>query len=136
MRRILIDTGAIYAFVVRTDPHHTEAVEFIRQVAESGEALVLLDAVFAETMTLLKARLGAAIAIRVGTELKTNPFYTWQALGPDGEADAWYAFQTHAEKEWTFTECSILATAKRLQADEVFAFDRHFEHMPGLIRVP
>jgi predicted nucleic acid-binding protein len=136
MRHILIDTGAIYAFVVRTDPHHIEAVEFIRQIAESGESLVLLDAVFAEAMTLLKARLGAAMAIRVGTELKTNPFYTWQSLGVDGEAEAWNAFQIYAEKEWTFTECSILATAKRLQADEVFAFDRHFEQMPGLIRLP
>lgn len=136
MRRILIDTGAIYAFVVRTDPHHSEAMAFIRQVAENGGDLVVVDAVFAETMTLLKARLGAAIAIRVGTELKTNPFYTWQALGPDGEHDAWEAFQEYDEMEWSFTDCSILAVARRLQTGEVFAFDRHFDEMPGLKRVP
>ena len=33
----------------------------------------LVDAVFAETMTLLKVRLGVETAIRVGRELRGNP---------------------------------------------------------------
>lgn len=58
MRRVLVDTGAIYAFVVRTDAHHQEAKAFMRDLLSARDVLVLADCVFAETMTLLKARGG------------------------------------------------------------------------------
>jgi len=64
--RILIDTGAIFAFVTRTDTHHEAAKRFVREWLDQEGIFVLLDIVFAETMTLLKARLGPESAIRVG----------------------------------------------------------------------
>jgi predicted nucleic acid-binding protein len=37
MRRVLIDTGAIYAFVTRNDKHHSEAVAFVKKwLAQQG----------------------------------------------------------------------------------------------------
>jgi predicted nucleic acid-binding protein len=63
MSRVLIDTGAIYAFVVKSDIHHQAAREFTLNFLAQGGSFVLLDWVFAETMTLLKARLGSKIAL-------------------------------------------------------------------------
>ncbi len=136
MRRVMIDTGAIYAFVARTDANHEAALAFTRQLLSDGSGFVLADIVFAETMTLLKARLGTAFALRAGRELRHNPIYQWMALGAEGERDTWAAFQKYDDKSWSYTDCAVFALARRLKVDEVFAFDSHFDQMPGIIRVP
>ena len=136
-RYILIDTGAIYAFVTRTDVHHHAAQAFMREVLESGGVFVLADFIFAETMTLLKARLGASIALRVGHELRQHhAVYQWVALGQDGEADTWAMFRQYHDKEWSYFDCALLMLAQRLKIHEVFAFDGHFRQMPGIIQLP
>jgi len=135
-RSILIDTGAIYAFVTRSDRNHPAARSFVERWVDRRGVFVLVDSVFAETMTLLKVRLGAEIAIRVGRELRGNPAYTWSALGPDGERDAWEIFRKHRDKQWSYTDCSLLAVSRRAGVRGIFAFDRHFSQMSGVERHP
>ncbi len=91
---------------------------------------------FAETMTLLKARTSGSIAVRVGRELRSNSAYTWVALGAEGEAEAWNVFQRYEDKEWSFTDCALLVLARRLGINTVFSFDRHLRQMPDLLRLP
>jgi uncharacterized protein len=136
MRFILIDTGAIYALVTRNDQHHQEASAFVKELLVQGGTFVLADLVFAETMTLLKAHLGSDIAIRVGQELRRNPLYHWVPLGPEGERETWAIFQQYRDKAWSYTDCAMLMLARRLSITEVFAFDRHFDQMAGIIRWP
>lgn len=136
MQRALVDTGAIYAFVVRTDAHHQEARAFTRELLAANGVLVLADVVFAETMTLLKARVGADVALRVGLELRRNPLYLWTALGVEGERATWEVFQRYADKGWSYTDCALFVLARRREIAHVFAFDDHFEQMPGVVRVP
>jgi predicted nucleic acid-binding protein len=136
MHRALVDTGAIYAFVVRTDAHHEEARAFTREFLSTNGVLVLADVVFAETMTLLKARVGADVAARVGVELRRNPLYLWTALGVEGERATWEVFQRYADKEWSYTDCALFVLVRRLEIPQVFAFDEHFDQMPGVVRVP
>lgn len=133
---VLVDTGAIFAFVTRTDPHHEAAKEFVHSWLERSGVFLLADVVFAETMTLLKARISAAIAIRVGEELRRNPCYSWIALGEAGERDTWAIFQRYDDKEWSYTDCAILTLARREEISRVFAFDRHFSQMPDIERLP
>jgi predicted nucleic acid-binding protein len=134
--RVLIDTGAIYAFVTRTDAHHRAAREFMETMVPLGGVFVLPDLVFAETMTLFKARLGSTITLRVGQELRRNPVYAWTALGPDGERETWATFQRYHDKEWSYTDCALLVISRRLGIPEIFGFDRHLAQMPGITRVP
>lgn len=134
--RALIDTGAIYAFVTRTDRHHEAAKNFVRSWLDRGGDFLLADLVFAETMTLLKARLGAAIALRVGRELRRNPLYCWHAIGREAERDVWAVFDRYEDKEWSYTDSAILALARREKISQVFAFDHHFSQMPGIERLP
>ncbi len=135
-QRIIVDTGAIYAFVTRTDPHHEAAVSFVRAWLDRSGVFVLCDVVFAETMVLFKARLGTRIALRVGRELRRNPAYFWIPLGEEGERDTWALFQRYDDKEWSFTDCAILALSQRLKVPQVFGFDRHFDQMPDVERLP
>ena len=136
MSRVLVDTGATYAFVDAGDTHHQDARAYVDASLSRQSVFVLVDLVFAETMTLMKARLGSAIAIRVGRELRENPTYAWHALGADGERETWALFQKYADKGWSFTDCAILGVARRLGVHQVFGFDGHFLQMPGIVRVP
>lgn len=136
MSRILIDTSAIYAFVTRTDANHPRAVAFVRAARQERSVFVLPDAVFAETMTLLKVRLGADVALRVGEELRRQPAYLWTPLTGEGERETWAAFQQYADKAWSYTNCAIMVIAQRMNVPEVFSFDRHFDQMPRIRRVP
>ena len=134
--KILIDTGAIYAFVTRSDSNHSTARSFVEGWVDRRGVFVLVDAVFAETMTLLKVRLGGETAIRVGRELRGNPAYAWTALGTDGEGDAWEIFRNYHDKDWSYTDCSLLAVSRRSGVRGIFAFDRHFSQMRGVERHP
>jgi predicted nucleic acid-binding protein len=136
MRRILIDTGAIYAFVVRNDLHHREAIAFTVESLATGGRFVLADLVFAETMTLLKARLGSQVALRVGRELRRNSAYEWVPMGQEGEEETWATFQRFGDKPWSYTDCALWVLGKRLRVNEIFAFDQHFSQMPAIVRLP
>jgi uncharacterized protein len=133
---VLIDTSAVYAFVTQDDPHHHEAVSFARDWLAQGGRFALLDVVFAETLTLLRARHGAKFSIRVGTELRRNPVYRWTPLGEEGEKNTWATFCQFDDKAWSFVNCALFATARREGTEGVFGFDRHLVQMPGLTRLP
>ena len=135
MQGTLIDTSAIFAFVTRTDREHTSAVAFTRAWVSQGKHFVLSDVVFNESMTLLKVRLGADIAIKAGQVLRTNPVYHWLALTAELETDTWAIFQRYRDKEWSFTDCVILALARHTKTTSVFSYDRHFDQMRGITRV-
>lgn len=87
-------------------------------------------------MTLLKARVGGDVAIRVGRELRDGPAYSWVALGAEGERETWNVFQRFDDKQWSYTDCALLVLGRRLEIEQVFSFDRHIAQMPGLSRVP
>jgi len=136
VRRALIDTGAIYALVARTDRHHAAAARFTRKWVARGGLFVLADWVFAETMTLAKRRLGTAVALRVGRELRENPVYVWTVVAPELERETWALFQQYDDKEWSYTDCALLMLAEHLKVREIFAFDDDFTQMTGIIRRP
>ncbi|MCX6031471.1 MAG: PIN domain-containing protein [Chloroflexi bacterium] len=136
MRHVLIDTGAIYAFVTRTDEHHQQAQTFVSEFQASNRIFVLADLVFVEAMILFKARAGAQIAVQVGRELRQNRIYQWTVLGADGERDTWGLFQQYDDKNWSYTDCALLALSRRLKIKEIFTFDAHFGQMPGIVRLP
>jgi len=136
VRRILIDTGAIYALVARTDQHHTAAAGFTRKWVARGGLFVLADWVFAETITLAKRRLGTAVALRVGRELRENPVYVWTVVTPELERETWALFQQYEDKAWSYMDCALLALAGHLKIRDVFAFDDDFTQMSGIRRLP
>lgn len=136
MRRALIDSGAIYAFVVRTDQNHGAAVNFVAKWLKTSGTFLLLDVVFFETMTLLKARASADVAIRAGRELRRNAAYTWIALTPELERETWAIFQKYVDKTWSFTDCALFVASKHLRIPDIFSFDKDFERMTGVRLLP
>ena len=136
MPRALIDTGAIYAFVIRTDENHRAAVDFVARWLKKSGTFFLLDAVFFEAMTLLKARGSADVAIRAGRELRRNPAYSWIALTADLESETWATFQKYDDKNWSYTDCALFVVSRHLRNTDIFSFDQDFKQMSGVRRLP
>ena len=132
----LIDTSAIYALANQNDPHHARASAVLKTWLSRRNTLIVSDWVFAESMTLLKVRSGASVALRVGRELRSNPVYRWVALSPDDEREVWVTFQKYDDKDWSYVDCGIWVMSQRLRVPQVFAFDSHFKQMPGMVRLP
>lgn len=137
MKRAIIDGGAIFAMVVANDRHHEPAKRFLGEWLEAAGTFVLIDLVFTEAMTLLKSRLGRSdIACQVGRELRDNPAYTWLTIDVDLERDIWATFERFSDKDWSYTDCALMAAGRRLRVAHVFSFDHHIDQMPGIERLP
>jgi predicted nucleic acid-binding protein len=135
MRLALIDTGAIFAIANRNEMRHAVALEAARSWLAARNEFVLLDWVFDEAMTLLKARLGSAAALHTGRDLRHNPVYHWVPVTPDDEREVWSVFQQYADKDWSYTDCALLVLSRRLKVKQVFSYDGHIAQMPGVKRV-
>ncbi|MSP39735.1 MAG: PIN domain-containing protein [Deltaproteobacteria bacterium] len=134
---IFVDTGAWFALAVRNDPDHGAALAWLRV---NREALVTSDYVLAETATLLRVRDKTSRGHRVAVGVATSLYRRESAFlekNTDGDIAAGLnIFRKFSDHSFSFVDCTSFAHAQRLGISEAFAFDRHFEHYPGLRRVP
>ena len=116
------------------DKYHPAAATFVR--ANMTAIFYLPETVFVETMVLTKARLGSKSAIELGDKVMTSSHFLIAYLTTEDRLTTWDIFRRYTDKEWSYVDCSILAVARRIQVMDVFAFDRHFDQMTEITRVP
>ncbi|GIK42515.1 MAG: DNA-binding protein [Chloroflexota bacterium] len=134
MSTILIDTSALHALNYARDNNHARAVAYFKSLAGRVKP-ILTELVFVETMNLTKARLGPAYAIAFGRQLKASKAFYPVLLNDLDKQTTWEIFEHYHDKAWSYTDCSVLAVARRLGTRRIFAFDHHFQQM-GLEVLP
>ena len=139
MSTLLIDTSALHALNYIRDDHHHRAVTYFKSLAGRVKP-ILTDWIFVETMNLTKVRLGPARAIEYGRHLKTSRAFYPLVLTDADKRETWEIFERYDDKKWSYVDCSLLAVARRLKINRIFAFDHHFEQMglevlPGEIEI-
>lgn len=117
-----------------SDQYHPAAAAFAR--AHATATFYVPDTVSTETMVLVKARLGARPAVELGTRIMHSDHFPIISLSAEDRRNTWDIFSHYTDKDWSYVDCSILAVARRLRVFEVFAFDRHFDQMVELTRMP
>jgi len=120
---IFVDTSAWYAFVDKSDRDHASAVELAKKL---NQPLITGNYIFDETLTLLKVRLGANVAINFGQKLWNQEVATLIRVSEKDETRAWELFIHYEDKGFSFTDCTSFALMERLEIKTVFAFDEHF----------
>ncbi len=133
MNQIIADTSGLYALIDRTDPHHVQAAAFLKSQAPAGK-LLISNHVFDETMTLVKARLGAHVALQLGIKLRNSRFVEMVIFSGAEEQEVWRIFSQYTDKKWSYTDCACLALAKQREIQQAFTYDHHFTQM-GLIAI-
>jgi predicted nucleic acid-binding protein len=132
MPEIIADTSALIAFFIRSEEHHNDARRYM--TTHPNTRWIILESVFDETVTWVRARVSPQASIIIGRALRED--HRYHNLSDEDDAATWEAFCRYEDKGWSYTDCSILVMARRLGVPQVFNFDVHIRQMSGLGIIP
>jgi len=127
----LIDSGAFLAMIDVSDSNHVAAALFVR--SHSADSFYVPDTVFAETMVLIKARLGARPAVDLGGRIRESRQFLLVPLTPDDHEATWTIFSRYTDDvQPTFVTTVVVAfdvakdaTGVDLMFDKAYNFDNN-----------
>ena len=127
--RIFVDTSAWFALYDRRDDAHGNATRFWYELKRQPARLVTSDYIFSEAITLTRARGGHTAACRLGEFLQKSAVVELAEVTSPVRAQAWDLFVRHADKDFSFTDCTSFVIMRELNMTNAFAFDEHFAQM-------
>jgi len=101
--------------------------------AETTSA-VTSDYVFDETVTVLKIRVGHTASVAAGDAMLSSPRLSIEPIDDQDRRSAWAIFSTHADKRWSFTDCTSKVLIDRLACEQIWALDVDFRQMGYEVR--
>jgi len=130
---IFVDTSAWFSMVVSVAEQH-QAVKLCFETLP--EPLITTDYVVDETLTLLRARGYAKLALTLGAEFFHGSVTGIHYLSEDDVREAWEVFRRYDDKEWSFTDCASKVVMERLQITQAFSLDHHFRQFGNIYVLP
>lgn len=125
MRKAFVDTSAWFSFVRKDDPDH----DWVTAAFEVWEPrLLTTNFILDETVTLIQARLGHALAVRVGEHLQDPSEVELVRVMPEDEEEAWRFFVKHKDQAFSFSDCTSFSVMHRLGLKTALTTDRRFRH--------
>ena len=134
--RVFVDTGAFIALTDADDENHKAAKTFYRSAIEKGARFITTNFVVCETINYLRARVSYNVAVVFRESLKKSGIVETVNIIPPMEEAAFSIFKLYSDKDFSFTDCTSFAVMKSLRIGNAFAFDRHFEQIEGIKRLP
>lgn len=126
MTGLFVDTSAWYALLDRRDSEHARVAAVIQ--AHRGR-LVASDYILDEAVTLVRYRLGWALAHRLGASLRSGDLARLVRLLPGDLDAAWRLFAERQDQRLSFTDCTSFALMTRLELHTAIALDQDFKAM-------
>ncbi len=123
-----------YSLFNRNDRYHSRTKQFYKSLLPRTE-IFIIEYILVETMTLLRARGYSDLAIQFRRSLSSSNIFTLHYSTPELEKATFEIFSQYTDKEWSYADCALLATARFLNTSLVFSFDHHIDQM-GLQRIP
>ena len=122
--KLLADTSALLAVVLRDDRHHAAAARFVK--SRQDVRFVLTDLVLAETATRLRARAGALRAVAVVRELLKSRRYELVFADSALIVASLARMERFADKRLSLADCASMELVERLRLAGAFTFDDDF----------
>lgn len=127
MISIFVDTSAWCALFDKDDNHYPKALKITGIIKNRHAKLFTSNLVFSETVTLVRSRIGHKEAVKLGQWLLQERAAEIIDINRELQRKALDIFARYNDKSFSFTDCSSFALMEELNANEAFAFDRHFE---------
>jgi predicted nucleic acid-binding protein len=122
--KLLADTGALLAYLLKADRRHKAAVAFVRD--HPHVRFTLSDLILNELVTRLRARADAARAAEVGRSLLDSRRYGVVFVDTPLIRSALSRLEQFDDKRLSLADCVSFEMIDRLGLDGAFAFDRDF----------
>jgi uncharacterized protein len=123
---LFIDSSGFYAALDARDANHRRAAAEIARVVRGGGRLIFTDYIITESLNLAVARRGHHVAVRMLDFLGLSRVWRRISVDADYFDEAVLYFRRHADKEYSFTDCTSFVVMKALRMDRVLTDDRHF----------
>lgn len=127
--KFFVDTSAWYALYDRDDRNHEAVARFWHEIGGKASTLYTSDYVFDETVTLLRTRVGHAVALAFGERLRESRVVSLIEVQAAEREDAWTLFKRYDDQCFSFTDCTSFVLMRRLGLTDVLAFDADFRSM-------
>lgn len=121
---ILVDTGAIYALIDRSDVNHQKARDYYQSIA-GKEEMVLLSPIFTESWFLIESRLGSSVA-RHFVQSVLNGVFAFREIGLDDISRALEIERKYETAHFGLIDAICFAFAENNGIKRAFTFDKHF----------
>jgi len=125
-KRVLIDTGAFYAFADASDAHHADAVAIFSVLMGNRDFLFTTSFVVAETHALLLNRLNQSAATQFLQDMEEGTQISVIWVIPTDVKQARTLIYRFADKKFSLTDATSFIVMERLQLSHAFTFDRNF----------
>ena len=129
MKAVFVDTAGWMACADGNDPAHNASCEARDALLESGHVLITTDYVMDETLTLLRMRLGLAVAKAWWELVKGSARVKWEWIGVERAEKARAAFFRYRDKQYSFTDCTSFVVMQELKIKQALTTDHHFRQM-------
>ena len=129
MNAVFVDTGGWMACADRADPAHAACAAARDATLEAGRTLITTDFVIAETLTLIRFRLGLSAANAWWQQIDRSARLRWERVEHDRFERARHLFFEYRDKDLSFTDCTSVAVMRELKVTTVITTDRHFRQV-------
>ncbi len=123
------DSGGWLAMYDVKDKYHLAAKRSFDTLLEQRVSFLVTDYVIAETLTLMRGRLGHRKTVAFGEWLLNAPLVQQVRLDVDLWNEAWHLFKKYDDKDLSFVDCASFVAMRRQRVVDAFTFDRHFAQM-------
>jgi predicted nucleic acid-binding protein len=123
---LFMDSSGFYAALDVRDICHKAAVWEITKTVKSGAKLIFTDYIITESLNLAVARRGHHVAGRMLDFLEQSS--AWKRISVDSSffEGAVDYFRKHADKDFSFTDCTSFVVMKTLRLTRALSDDHHF----------
>lgn len=129
MKALFVDTAGWVACADGADPMHARCCAARDSALESGQTLVTTDFVVDETLTLVRLRLGLAVAEAWWQQVDRSPRLRWERIDSDRFEKARRLFFQYRDKDFSFTDCTSFTVMRDLRLTHALTTDRHFSQI-------
>ncbi len=127
MKKAFIDTSFLVSIFEEDDHRHDEAMRLFDEAMARKLCVVISDYIFDECVTTVNSRADHGTAVKAGAFILNSKIIELIWLDQDIILKAWEHFTTHADKGYSFTDCTSFVLMKEMKLPHYLAFDKHFE---------
>lgn len=125
MKKILIDSDALFGIYKIKDPHHISSIKTYQRLRQSATPLYITNLVIYETATLLSYRISQPQAVQFLADIFKTDFHHIFITEQLAEKTL-SLFLVQTKKRTSFVDCANAVVMKEFKIDKIFSFDEFY----------